>query len=311
VTSQRNGGRPETVITIGVFDGVHLGHQALIGRVVERANLFGVESGCVTFEPHPQELLQPGSSVVRLSTLEDRIQMIKALGVGEVLLLQFTLSLAQMSPEGFIDLLVSHFRLRELWIGSDFALGRHRGGTPDRLAVIGRERGFEVHAFPRVEIDGAPVSSSRIRVLLAEGAVEEATGLLGRYHRLVGKVVSGDRRARVLGYPTANLEVADGLCLPRDGVYAVRCGGFDGRCYRGVCNVGMRPTFNGVRRQVEVHLIGFQGDLYGQRLAVDVLAHLRDEVRFASVEALVNQIGEDIKQAEKLHVPVADRGGLC
>lgn len=300
MTWSSNGGPQQAVATIGVFDGVHRGHQPLIGMVVERAKQLGVQSGCVTFKPHPQELLHPGTTIARLATLDDRIALIKGLGVSRVLLIEFTRSLAQMSPEEFIDLLFSHFRLRELWVGSNFALGRNRAGTPERLAAIGQAKEFTVHPFPRVEIGGEPVSSSRIRALLSGGRVAEAADLLGRYYKLSGSVVSGDRRGRSLGFATANLQVAESLCVPKDGVYAVRGWIGQGRAYPGVCNIGMRPTFSGLRRQVETHLMGFRDDLYGQPMAVEFIARLRDERHFDSIEALVAQISEDVKRAERV-----------
>ncbi len=300
MTSRSSDGPPEAVVTIGVFDGVHEGHRALIGRVVERARQYGIKSGCVTFDPHPQEVLHPGKKLAHLATLSDRIAMIKGLGVSEVLLIEFSRSLAQMSPEEFMELLLGHFRLRELWIGSNFALGRNRAGTPERLAIIGRAKGFDVMSFPRVERSGQVVSSSRIRRLLADGRVEQAAELLGRHYRLRGMVVSGDGRGRSLGFATANLAALEGLCIPQDGVYAVRCWPRDMGTFPGVCNIGVRPTFDGDRRQVEVHLIGFEDNLYGQEVAVEFVSRLRGERRFHSTEALIAQISEDVKRAKAL-----------
>lgn len=298
MTSSSNNGPQKAVATIGVFDGVHKGHRALIGKVVERAEQLRVNSACVTFTPHPQEVLNPSNSIPRLATLEDRIEMIKGLGVSEVILIQFTRPIAQMSPEEFIGRLSEQVILVELWVGSNFALGRDRIGTPDRLAAIGKEKGFTVHPFPRVEMGADPVSSSRIRTLLCDGRVSEAAELLCRYYTLKGKVVSGDRRGVSLGFATANLEIAEGLCIPRDGVYTVRGWTEKRGAYAGVCNIGLRPTFSGRKRQVETHLIGFQGDLYGHEMALEFVKRLRDERRFHSSEELVAQIAEDVKQAE-------------
>ena len=291
---------PETVATIGVFDGVHVGHQALIRRVVERARDLGAMSACVTFSPHPEDVLRPDREIAHLAALEDRLALIKQMGVSEVMVVDFTPSLAQKSPEEFIELLQRRFRLRELWIGSDFALGRGRSGTPGVLAALGRDRGFQVHQFPPVKVGGVVASSTLIRLMLAEGRVEEAASLLGRPYRLRGEVVSGDRRGRVLGFPTANIALRERLCVPGDGVYAVFCPGRGVPALAGVANVGMRPTFASHRRQVEIHLIDFQGDLYGQELVVDFLARLRGEQRFASAESLVAQIRQDIQTAKDL-----------
>ena len=300
MTRETKGGPPEAVVTIGVFDGVHLGHQALIRKVVERAEQLGVVSGCVTFSPHPEDVLRPDSDIAHLAAVEDRLEAIKALGVSEVEVLAFTPSLAKKSPEEFIDLLLKRFRLVELWVGSDFALGRGRSGTPERLAAIGREKGFEVCTFPPVVVGGQVVSSSRIRRLLAEGLVEEAARLLGRQCRLRGRVVPGDGRGRTLGFATANLSVPERMCVPDNGVYAVWAR-VDREEYRpAVANIGVRPTFDGGARQIEVHLMDYGEELYGRELAVDFVARLRSEQRFDSATALVEQIGKDVAHARAL-----------
>ena len=300
MTGPRAGDRPRAVITIGVFDGVHLGHQMLIRRVVERAAELGVEAGCVTFHPHPEDVLRPESDIPHLGALEDRLEAIRELGISLVEVIPFTWVLARETPEQFVDRLLTRFILRELWVGSDFALGRGRSGTPDRLARIGMVRGFRVFTVPPVEWGGEVVSSSRIRALLAEGRVEEAAELLGRPYRLRGRVVPGDGRGRHLGFATANLAVDERLCVPGNGVYAVWAV-LDGEQPRpAVANVGLRPTFDGSTRSIEVHLLDFADDLYGRLLAVDFVARLRGERRFGSVDALVEQIRQDITSARLL-----------
>ncbi|MHB0869778.1 MAG: bifunctional riboflavin kinase/FAD synthetase [Chloroflexota bacterium] len=289
---------PEVVATIGVFDGVHLGHQALIRRVVERAALLGVPSACVTFSPHPEDVLRPDSDIAHLASLQDRLAIIEGLGISRVVVLEFTHDLSQLSPEEFLGLLEQRFRLRELWIGSDFALGRGRSGTPERLAAIGLEKGFAVCPFPPVELRGQVVSSSRLRRLLVAGEVEEAALLLGRSYRLRGLVISGDGRGRTIGFATANLAPDERMCVPGDGVYAVRARvEEEGEDRPGVANVGVRPTFGESGRQIEIHLLDFGGELYGKRLAVDFAARLRGEQRFETVDALKAQIAEDVRRA--------------
>ena len=300
MTLETKGSPPEAVITIGVFDGVHLGHQALIRKVVERAKQRGMVSGCVTFSPHPEDVLRPESDIAHLAAVEDRLATIKAMGVSQVVVMEFTHALSQLLPEGFLGLLEQRFQLRELWVGTDFALGRGRSGTPERLAAIGLEKGFEVREFPPVEVGGQVVSSSRIRRLLAEGQVEEAALLLGRRYRLRGQVVPGDGRGRTLGFATANLAAEERMCIPGNGVYAVWGWVEGGEPRPGVANVGVRPTFDGEGRQIEIHLLDYEGDLYRSRLAVDFVARLRGEQRFDSVEALVEQIGRDVRQARAL-----------
>lgn len=292
---------PEAVATIGVFDGVHLGHQALVQRVLERAAASSARSACITFSPHPEDVLRPDSEITHLATLRDRTQLLERLGISDVVVFEFTRALSQLSPEEFVDLLLARFRLRELWIGSDFALGRDRTGGPERLAAIGREHLFSVHQFPPVEIDGEVISSSRIRRALAEGHVEEAGRLLGRPYRLTGVVVEGDRRGRTIGFPTANIALGERLAVPRDGIYAARVrisGETDVR--PAAVSIGVRPTFGGGRRQIEAYLVDFDADLYRQEVAVDFVAHLRPELRFDSVEALVAQMNDDVRAARAI-----------
>ena len=301
MSDNRKSDRPEVVATIGVFDGVHLGHQALIHRVITQASRVGVESACVTFTPHPEDVLRPQMEIAHLATLDDRLSLLKSLGVSEVVVFEFTPVLSQLSPEEFIDLLLARFRLRQLWIGSDFALGRNRSGGPERLAEIGREKGFTIHQFPPVMIEGQAVSSSRIRQALAGGHVEEAGRLLGRLYKLTGMVVEGDHRGVTLGFPTANVALRERLALPEDGIYAVwiRIGN-EKDAHPGAASIGIRPTFGGGERRIEVYLIGFDGNLYGRELSMEFVARLRGEERFDSAGALVAQMIEDVKAAKAI-----------
>lgn len=301
MSDNRKSDLPEAVATIGVFDGVHLGHQALIHQVITQASRVGAESACVTFTPHPEDVLRPQTEIAHLATLDDRLSLLKSLGVSEVVVFEFTPVLAQLSPEEFIDLLLARFRLRQLWIGSDFALGRNRSGGPERLAEIGREKGFTIHQFPPVVIEGQAVSSSRIRQALVGGHVEEAGRLLGRLYKLTGMVVEGDHRGVTLGFPTANVALRERLALPADGIYAVwvRIGN-EKDAHPGAASIGIRPTFGGGERRIEVYLIGFDGDLYGMELSMEFVARLRGEERFDSAGALVAQMIEDVKAAKAI-----------
>lgn len=301
--------RPEVVATIGVFDGVHVGHQRLMSRVLERARVLGARSACITFSPHPQEVLRPDRQVPHLASLADRLRLIRGLGMDEVMVVEFTSELSQLSPEEFIGLVERRFRLRELWVGANFALGKNRAGNPERLAAIGTERDFGVHTFPQMESDGQVVSSSRIRDLLLEGKVEGASRLLGRFYRLPGRVVEGDRRGRSLGFATANLAPGDRMLVPGDGIYATWCwleGEQEPR--PSAASIGVRPTFGGGRRQIEAHIFDFDGNLYGQELAIEFVGWLRGEERFDSPEELVAQVIEDVKNAR---VVLATRGRIA
>lgn len=293
--------RPQAVVTIGVFDGVHLGHQALVRQVLDRAAALDAASVCVTFSPHPEDVLRPEAEIAHLATLSERTALLRALGVTDVLVFEFTRELSQLSPEQFLDLLLKRFRLRELWIGTDFALGRNRSGGPERLAAIGRQHHFTVHQFPPVEIEGAVISSSRIRQTLADGRVDEANRLLGRPYRLTGTVVEGDRRGRQLGFPTANVSLTERLAVPADGIYAVWvrvAGESDSR--PGAASIGVRPTFGWGARRIEVYLIDYVGNLYGQELSIDFVAWLRPEERFESRDALVAQMRQDVRAARAI-----------
>lgn len=301
MSDNRDNDLPEAVATIGVFDGVHLGHQALIHQIIVHASRLGAKSVCVTFTPHPEDVLRPQSEIAHLAALDDRLDLLKSLGVSEVVVFEFTPALSQLSPEEFIDLLLARFRLRQLWIGSDFALGRNRSGSPERLAEIGNEKGFTIHQFPPVVIEGEVISSSRIRQALAGGRVEEAGRLLGRPYKLTGKVVAGDHRGITLGFPTANLALRERLALPADGIYAVwvRIGN-EKDTHPGAASIGIRPTFGVGERRVEVYLIGFDGDLYGKDLSMEFVARLRGEERFDSTGALIAQMIEDVKVAKAI-----------
>lgn len=287
---------PPAVMTIGVFDGVHRGHQALIGQVVQRARTLRGLSVVLTFYPHPRAVLRPGMPVYELTSQEEKLSLIAALGVDVVTTLTFTKELSLLRAGEFIDLLLQHVNLRELWVGPDFALGHHREGTVERLSVLGAEHGFTVHIVAPVDSAGERVSSSRIRDLITAGDVMQAAALLGRYPHIEGMVVTGDRRGRTLGFPTANLALTAAYLLPANGIYAV-IAELDGARLPAVANIGVRPTFGVNDRLVEVYLLDFDRDIYGQRLGVSLVKRLRDEVRFDSVDDLVAQMHRDVGEA--------------
>ncbi len=279
---------PGGVVTIGNFDGVHLGHRALLqrARALERGPVLAY-----TFHPAPRDILRPGEGPVRIQRLEDRIASLLEAGADVVIVEPFDRDFAQLTPEEFASLVLQErLRATGIVVGWDFRFGRGRAGGADRLR---RTVDIPVIQVPAVEVDGEPVSSSRIRSLLHAGEVRRAARLLGRPHVVVGEVVRGHRRGRTLGIPTANLRTTTPL-VPADGVYAVRCGE-----RIGVANIGRRPTFSDMERAVEVHLVDFDGDLYGQELQVQFHERLRDEQRFPDREALVAQIHRDIAQTRE------------
>jgi riboflavin kinase/FMN adenylyltransferase len=290
-------------VAIGVFDGIHLGHRAILDRALARARARCGRCVVMSFDPHPDVVLARGEfhSPPPLTPLGEKRARLAALGVDGFEVLPFTRELASLEPETFVDRhLVQPHAPFALVVGEGFALGRGRAGTVGRLHTIGAAHGFEVDAVPLVMVDGSPVSSTRIRVLLAEGRVAEAARLLGRRYGLTGAVVTGDGRGRRLGYPTANLRLHEERQLPADGIYAVLAavpGEGGGR--PAAMSIGMRPTFDGQVRTLEVHLLDWSGDLAGRELEVEFVAWLRPELRFESAEALVKAMDRDVAETRR------------
>lgn len=296
----------DTVLTIGTFDGVHRGHQTLLRALVARAAETGRSSAVLSFHPHPRLLFQPQSKPLCLSSLDERIAMIEALGVDILLLLPFTRALADTSARDFATLLHDRVRMREMWVGADFAMGHGREGTVAFLQQVGPEVGFEVHVVQPLHDGGEPISSTRIRALLARGQVLEAGKLLGRLYAITGRVIRGAQRGRALGFRTANIRPDPDCAIPGDGVYAVWAI-VDGQRRAGVANVGIRPSFDAGERLLEVHLLDYEGDLYGRDLAIEFVQWLRPEKRFEQTHALVNQVQQDIAYTrDLLSRPAAD-----
>ena len=282
-------------LTLGVFDGVHRGHRMLVERLRAEAAARQLGSGIVTFHPHPITVLRPDIEISYLTSLETRVEQLRTTGVDFVAVVQFTSELAQVSAEDFARILVEETGLKLIVIGRDFALGRNREGTPQRLAELGLDLGFEVQPIELLPEDGAPVSSTRVREALAAGLMAEAADLLGRPFALRGPIVHGDERGRTIGFPTINLGLSPDLALPADGVYASRTE-VGGRSLESCTNIGVRPTFDGVRRSVETHLLDFEGDLYDRVASVELLHRLRPEQKFDGPEALIAQIRRDVEE---------------
>lgn len=286
-------------LAIGNFDGVHLGHDALVTELGKQAKTVGGPAVVLTFDPHPLQLLRPELFMPVLTTVADRAELLQERGADEVLILRTTPELLQLSAPDFFEQLVRvRLDARALVEGFNFAFGRNREGTLDRLRELCAEAGVGLTIVPPLQHDGMTVSSSRVRNALLNGAVGAAARLLGRPYRLRGQVGTGQRRGQQLGFPTANLERAETL-LPADGVYAVRAI-WQGQTWPAAANVGPNPTFGEQARKVEVHLIDFQGDLYGQPLAVDFVERLRDTRPFAGVAELVAQLVKDVEQSRRL-----------
>jgi riboflavin kinase/FMN adenylyltransferase len=289
--------RHETILTIGAFDGVHRGHQALICAVIAQAHATDRLAALVTFHPHPAVVLAPERAPRYLTTPGEKMALLESLGVDLVVMLPFNRQMAATPARDFMEKVSDHLRLRELWIGADFALGRNREGNVSLLRQLGQDLGYDVHVFEPVLGAEEVISSSRIRSLLAEGRVEEASGLLGRYPSLSGEVVIGAQRGRELGFPTANLQVRSEQAVPADGVYAVFALLGTER-FSAVANIGVRPSFDNGLRTVETHILDFDRDIYGCDLVIEFVARLRDERRFEDIDELVAQIQQDSQAAQ-------------
>lgn len=290
-----------TAVTIGVFDGVHRGHQALLGRVAEEASARGLLPGAITFDRHPMGVVRPGSNPKLLTTLRQRIELLGDHGMAFVLVLPFTLKLSRMAAEEFaVKVLLEAVSARVVVVGANFRFGHRAAGDPRLIAELARPRGVDVVAVALDAEAGDAVSSTRIREALAAGAVETAARLLGRPFAVRGWVVRGAERGRLLGIPTANLRVPARLMLPGKGVYAGRLQAEGSQPLPAVTNVGVSPQFGGTELRVETHVLDFDGDLYGQRVQVSFERRLRDETVFPDVEALVKQMGDDVALARRL-----------
>src|SRR5438045_4387791 len=251
------------VLTIGSFDGVHLGHQLLIREVVKSAHDKGVAAVALTFEPSPREVLRPGQPLAYLTRLPEKVRLLQKLGLDELVVVQFTKELSQVEAPDFIRWVRRYLPFVEMWEGEDFALGHGRTGNVQVLAELGKELGYAVQIASLVEVDGLPVSSTRIREAVMSGDVQTATKLLGYYPTVPGTVVPGSRRGRELGYPTANLALFPNQALPADGVYATWCSRpATGETLPSVTSIGTRPTFDDDARLVEVHILDYAVDLY-------------------------------------------------
>ena len=291
--------RADTILTIGVFDGVHSGHRYLMHKLQQRAAERNLLSGVVTFNPHPQSVLRPHDQLPWLGSLEDRVRAFHELGVGVVAVLTFTPEVARLSARDFISLLQKHLRMQGIMVGPDFTLGRGGEGNTSLLRTLGDEMGFNVEVIAPYMIDGEVVSSTLIRRALIQGDMKRVERLMGRRFYLKGRVVTSDKRGRVLGFPTANVDVQPQQALPNDGVYATIVH-IDTKHFPSATNIGTRPTFGEAKRMVEAHLLNYKGNLYGKEIRVEFVRKLRDERRFGSSEELKTQIERDVREIEAL-----------
>jgi riboflavin kinase/FMN adenylyltransferase len=288
-----------SVVTVGKFDGVHIAHAAIVRTVVDRARARGAAAGVLTFDPLPYVVFNPGKPYHYLCTVEERVARLRELGADFVTPITFSQALSRLSAREFLAALVETLGMVEFVGGPDAAIGRDREGTGERLRALGAELGFAFVEASPVLLDGVVVNSSLARHCLWDGDVERAARVLGRPYRLAGVVVPGDRRGRELGFPTANLLPPEHLILPGDGIYGCRAT-VDGATYRAAVNIGVRPTFGeGLQRLIEAFLLDFNGELYGRLLTLEFIHRVRGEVRFATVEALIAQMNDDVRRVRE------------
>jgi riboflavin kinase / FMN adenylyltransferase len=295
---------PHPVVTLGNFDGIHLGHQAILTCLVQEARARQGTALVVTFHPHPLAVLRPDHPFSLILSLREKLRVLAALGIQGVLLQHFTIPFSHLTPEEFVQrYLVEAIGVEKIVVGHSVSFGRNRAGRAETLERLGRDHGFAVEVVGPVLVDGREVSSTAVRTLLSAGEMREVTRLLGRPYTVSGRVEKGFQRGRGLGFPTANLRPRADVLLP-NGVYAVVVTVGEQEV-PGVANVGVNPTFGGNKRTIEAHLFDFSADLYGQRLRVGFIQHLRGEHKFPSVQALVRQIQEDASRARALLSPPA------
>jgi riboflavin kinase / FMN adenylyltransferase len=301
-----------TVVTIGMYDGVHRGHQALIGAAVARARAMRRPALLLTFDPHPAEVIRPGSHPAILTALDRKAELVAELGVDDMCVLPFTQEFMRLSPESFThSVLVEHLHAAQVVVGQNFTYGHKAAGTVQSLAEEGRRFGFAVEGVPLAHVadatdgaDGADVtiSSTYIRACVDAGDLESAARALGRPHRVDGVVVRGDRRGRQLGFPTANVETPPFTAIPGDGVYAgyLVLRGTESARFAAAISVGTNPTFQGSRRTVEAYLLDYDGDLYGEHVGVEFAHRLRPMTTFAGVDELVEAMARDVEDTRRL-----------
>ncbi|MFW6057186.1 MAG: bifunctional riboflavin kinase/FAD synthetase [Chloroflexota bacterium] len=288
-----------TLLTVGVFDGVHLGHISLLNSLIDEARERSLLPGVITFTPHPQTVFHPERPVPLLSSVDERIELIREAGIDLVVLLTFTRDMSRYTSVDFVLLLSHYLHLQGLVLGPDASLGRDREGTARRLKMAGKTMGFTVADIPFSTVAGEVVSSTAIRNALAEGDLEKAARMLGRRYSLSGTIVTTSHRGASMGFPTANLDVGPERALPANGVYAT-IANVRGKRYKAVTNIGLRPTFGDTERIVETHILDFTGDIYGSALQIEFAARIRDERPFENQEALVAQIRKDVDTAQRI-----------
>lgn len=291
------------VITIGNFDGVHIGHQALFHEVIEKADALGGTSIVMTFEPHPSRVLKQNNHPPLITLYEQKVELIESSGIDVLICIPFTKEFAMISAKTFVeDILHTRIGMKAIIVGEDYTFGKNREGNLDLLQTLSKNLGFEVILTQWIQIaNGQPgrISSTKTRELVRAGKVEEAQKMLGRHYQIRGTVITGlNRGGELLGFPTANINLIDELC-PKTGIYAVTVT-YGGKLFKGVANIGYSPTFDDKGFAVEVHILDFNDDIYGQKIFINFVKRIRDEIKFTDIADLIDQINKDIVEAREI-----------
>ena len=289
--------KENTAVSIGVFDGVHLGHLSLFNKLLEVSRKEHLKSVALTFFPHPREVLAPDTKIPYLTAPVFKAKLLKEIGINSVITLLFDRQTASLSARDFAVMLRNYFKMHALIIGPDFTLGKDRLGDAPALRALGEELGFTLYVMPPFILNGEEISSTTIRKALSQGDIAKVHRLTRRYFRLDGYVITGEGRGASLGFPTANLDVAEGQALPADGVYAA-CAYLVGKPLAALVNIGKRPTFGKGERTTEVYIVDYCENIYGKELKVDIIEHLRPEICFNSTAELKKQIDIDLKKGK-------------
>lgn len=291
----------ETVVALGNFDGVHKGHQELIRRAVKSARMAGLKSAVFTFANHPKNVLAGKPVIKNILYLEDKAEIIKSLGVDYLFSLEFNETIQHLSADEFIrKLLTGAFRMKEAYCGFNYRFGYKAEGTPETLIRTGMMEGFGIHVLEPFKIDGNLVSSTFIRELIADGRVSECKKYMGRNYCVGGEVVVGNKIGRTIGFPTSNILIDETMVTPAHGVYVTYCN-YNGICYQGITNVGIKPTIGDNKKNIETHIFNFSKELYGKQIRVEFLERIRPEIKFNSVTELARQIERDCREAKHFH----------
>lgn len=291
----------ETVVAVGNFDGIHVGHQELIRRTVKSAKISGIKSAVFTFNNHPKNVLAGKRVIKNIMYPEEKITMLKKMGIDYVFSIDFDYQISHTPAEQFItDILIDKFKMKEMYCGFNYNFGYKAEGDTDLLVKMGQKHGFGIHVMDPVRVDGQVVSSSLIRSLINDGNVDEARIMLGRNYAIGGEVVRGNMIGRTIGFPTSNILIDETMVTPSNGVYITKCN-YNMVQYPGITNVGIKPTIGDNKRVIETHIFDFNKDIYGRMIKVEFVKKIRDEMKFPSVDALAEQIQNDCQTARDYH----------